>query len=104
MYVAIVRIFAIAALVMAALPACAAEAAGELLTIKQASLGFGGKFKAGFWQPVRLTVVAGEAGARGTLELIVPDGDQTPVVYRDSQRGEINLSAGQEQSVLLYAK
>ena len=32
-------------------------------------------------------VVAGTAGAHGHLELMVPDGDQVPVIYRDSDRG-----------------
>jgi hypothetical protein len=84
--------------------ALAADRADDLLTIKQASVGFGGKFKAGFWQPVRLTVAAGSAGAKGRLELVVPDGDQMPVVYRDARRGGLDLGAGQEQSLLLYAK
>src|SRR5438105_4567479 len=84
--------------------ASAADRADELLTIKAASIGFGGAFKAGFWQPVRLTVTAGAAGARGRLELVVPDGDQVPVVYRDSAHGELDLNPGQEQTIMLYAK
>src|SRR5262245_52424438 len=91
-------------LAVAIAPAAGVEASADLLTIKAASIGFGGKFKAGFWQPVRLTVVAGPEGARGRLELVVADGDQAPVVYRDDQRGQIDLNADGEQSVLLYAK
>src|SRR5689334_8303045 len=76
----------------------------DVLTIKKSSVGFGGKLKAGFWQPVRLTIVAGDEGARGSLQLVVPDGDQVPVIYRDDARRAIDLNPGQEQTVLLYAK
>src|SRR5947207_7495712 len=69
--------------------AFAADATRGVLTVKSATVGFGGKFKAGFWQPVRLTVVAGPKGAKGRLELQIADGDQAPVVYRDESRGAI---------------
>jgi hypothetical protein len=82
----------------------AAENAADVLTIKRVSAGFGSKFKAGYWQPAHLTVVAGPHGARGHLQLVAPDGDQTPVVFRDAARGHIDLAAGQEQTVLLYFK
>ena len=51
-----------------------------------------------------VTIVAGPQGTAGRLEVIVPDGDQVPVVYRDRDRGQINLAAGQRQTLLLYAK
>jgi hypothetical protein len=89
---------------MAIAAAAGAQANADRLTVKTASIGFGGKFKAGFWQPVRLTVVAGPEGARGQLELVVLDGDQAPVVYRDDLRGQIDLQSNQEHSLLLYAK
>ena len=44
-----------------------------------------------------MTIVAGPQSAVGRLEVIVPDGDQVPVVYRDRDRGQINLAAGQRQ-------
>jgi hypothetical protein len=74
------------------------------LTLKDSKIGFAGKFKAGFWQPVWLTVVAGPSGARGQLELVVADGDQTPAVFRDSDRGTIDLAAGTEKTILLYCQ
>jgi hypothetical protein len=84
---------------------CLTSAGGaELLSVKDAVVGFGGKFKPGFWQPVRLTVAAGATAVRGKLELIAPDGDQTPVVYRDPARGQIDLAAGDERSLVLYGK
>src|SRR5689334_9009389 len=77
------------ALAVVAPCATAADRADDALTLKTAKIGFGGKFKAGFWQPVRLTVVAGSLGARGRLELMISDGDQAPVVYYDSSRGDV---------------
>jgi len=90
---------------LAAAPARAEAAGGALLTLKQARLGFGGKYKAGFWQPVWVTVVAGPAGAQGQLEVVIPDGDQMPAAYRnDENRGRLDLAAGEEATRLVYAK
>jgi hypothetical protein len=84
---------------------CASLASGaDLLQVKDAAVGFGSKFKPGFWQPVRLTIVAGAAAVRGKLEVVVPDGDQTPAVYHDAARVEIDLAPGEERSLLLYGK
>ena len=82
---------AFAALLVAGIgPAQArSDEALPLLAIKAASVGFGGKFKPGYWQPVRLTLVAGSRPVRGKLELVVPDGDQVPVVYGNEQAGAI---------------
>src|SRR5687768_9722928 len=78
-----------------------ADDSAARLTVKAASVGIGGKFKAGFWQPVRLTVVAGQQGAKGRVELVVPDGDQSPVVYGNEQLAELDLAAGEEAKLLL---
>src|SRR5437763_9171667 len=82
----------------------AADKPAAVLTLKDAKVGFGGKFKAGFWQPVWLTLVAGPSGARGELELVVADGDQTPAAFHDAERGKIDLTAGAEKTILLYCK
>src|SRR5688572_28745743 len=71
--------------------------AAKVLTVKKASVGFGGKFKAGFWQPLLVTVAAGPSGARGRLDVVVPDGDQMPARFMDARRGELNLAAGEER-------
>src|SRR5687767_10473258 len=86
--------------------ACLSQAGrcGPRLTVQSASVGFGGKFKAGFWQPVRLTLVAGPEGATGRLEVVVPDGDQTPVVYANESVPALKLTAGEKAEVVLYAK
>jgi hypothetical protein len=89
---------------LAAAPRDCHAAGDELLTVKSSSIGFGGKFKSGFWQPVRATLVAGQAPVRGRLEVVAADGDQTPVIYANEQASELNLSPQQETTVLLYAK
>jgi len=68
------------------------------------SIGFGGKFKSGFWQPVWVTLTAGKFGAQGRLELVAADGDQTPVIYTDPQAAELVLGNWQQSTILLYAK
>jgi hypothetical protein len=103
------RIFlSLAAAVLVLLPgqrqAQADQPGGRVLTIRDATIGFGGRFKSGFWQPVRLTVVAGSGGARGRLELLGLDGDQVPVAYRDEAAGEIDLKAEEETTLQLYFK
>jgi len=97
------RLLIFAALLAAPL-AAAADASRDVLTLKNATVGFAGKFKAGFWQPVRLTVAAGPEGARGRLELVAPDGDQTPAVYRDESLGVVDLAPGEETAIRLYCK
>jgi hypothetical protein len=86
-------------------PARAESATGRTLAIKEVRVGFNGKFKAGFWQPIWVTVLAGPAGAKGRLEVVIPDGDQMPAVYRNGEdRGQLDLAAGEQATRLLYAR
>jgi hypothetical protein len=94
----------LAVVVLASAPVRLCAANGPLLTLKSSSIGFGGQFKSGFWQPVRATLVAGPAAVRGRLEVTSADGDQTPVIYGNEQAPELSLAAGDEASVFLYAK
>src|SRR5689334_10212558 len=80
-----------------------AETAGTLI-VKTIAIGFDGKYRSSFWQPVRLTVAAVATGALVTFALAIPDGDQSPVIYADAERGTVDLAAGEDQSVHLYAK
>src|SRR5688500_10281632 len=79
-------------------------AAKEPLTVTKASIGFGGKYKAGFWNPVRLSLRGGPAGAKGQLELMIADGDQVPVIFAGEGRSELDLAPNEEVTLLLYAK
>jgi hypothetical protein len=82
----------------------ASSAANDLLTLQAASVGVGGQYKSGYWNPVRLTVAAGPQGAKGELVLVIPDGDRVPVLYADELRGAIDLASGEAATVLLYGK
>src|SRR5262245_51770409 len=73
-----------------AAPRAAAQAP---LTVTKVSIGFGGKYKSGFWNPVIVSLQAGSSGAAGQLELVVPDGDQVPVIFADEAAGKIDLAA-----------
>jgi hypothetical protein len=90
-------------LALAARPAVAGEPA-PILTVKSATVGVGGRYKAGYWTPIWLDLQAGPEGARGQLETVTPDGDNVPVIYGDDSAGVIDLAAGQEQRLLRYAK
>lgn len=90
-------------LALAATSVCGQESS-PALTVKSATVGFGGRCKAGFWTPIWLDLQAGPGGARGQLEIVIPDGDNVPVVYADDAVRPLDLSAGQEQRVLRYAK
>jgi hypothetical protein len=82
----------------------AADEATPPLTIQSARVGIGNRCKAGYWAPVWLDLVAGAAGFRGELELIVADGDNVPVVYGDEDAGPFELPAHETLTVLRYAK
>jgi len=94
------------AVLCAGIPAARLTAADEgRLTLVGSSVGLGGKCKSGFWQPVRVTLAAtGKGGVQGRLEIVVADGDQTPVIYANEQAPEFNVAAGKETTALLYAK
>ncbi|MEX2176692.1 MAG: hypothetical protein WD872_20160 [Pirellulaceae bacterium] len=80
------------------------QAPGQRLSIELATVGIGNQCKAGFWAPIWLRIKAGPQGARGQLEIVVPDGDGVPVVFSDSKDTAIDLSAGEQLSLLRYAK
>lgn len=79
-------------------------AAEEPITVTKASIGFGGKYKSGFWAPVQLSLVGGPQGAKGQLELVIPDGDQVPVIFSHESRSAVDLGPNEEATLLLYGK
>lgn len=80
----------------------------SLLTIKNADIGFGGRYRSGYWTPVTLTLVANNAPVEGQLQLISPDGDNVPVVFfaSDDRHSScrIQLEAGKEVMLHSYVK
>ena len=82
----------------------AAQNQASVLTVKSARVGLGGACKAGFWTPIWLDVKADPSGATGTLEIVIPDGDNVPVIYGDDESGAVSLGSNQSVSLLRYAK
>lgn len=90
------------ALVPRPTPAIAAE--GVPLTVEKVEIGFGGKYKAGYWAPVWLTLRAGSQPVRGDLSLESTDGDNIPVIFAAEPPAEIHLAKGQSATFLRYVK
>jgi hypothetical protein len=80
----------------------------SLLTIKNAEIGFGGRYRSGHWTPVTLTLFANKTPVAGQLQLIAPDGDNVPVVFFASDDDysfcRIQLDAGKEVTLHSYVK
>jgi hypothetical protein len=76
----------------------------DVLTIKSARVGIGGVSKAGYWTPIWLQLSAGPEGASGILEIVVPDGDNVPVIYAEEAPDDLNLQPNQDATILRYAK
>lgn len=98
------HVLVLAALVLAFAPgivfAHSGEAAGP--QIKSVSLGFDGRYKVGYWTPVRITLVGGAQPLEARLELMLPDGDGVRSAIADEQ--PFMLPPGAEVSLLRYAK
>jgi len=88
---------------LAATPADA-QTERNLVTVNSVRVGIGGVCKSGFWAPIWLDLVAGPRGASGTLEIIVPDGNNVPVIYSEPGKGDLSLGPNQEATILRYAK
>lgn len=61
----------------------AAEPAGALATIESIRIGFGGRYKVGFWTPIDISLTGNAKSSAGSsvridLQVIVPDGDGVP--------------------------
>ncbi|MBC7851950.1 MAG: hypothetical protein IAF94_00795, partial [Pirellulaceae bacterium] len=63
-------------------------------SLSHVDIGFGGKYKSGFWAPVAVTLLVGSEQSSGELQLIAPDGDNVPVVFFSSQGGSRVLVTG----------
>lgn len=65
-------------------------AAEQTIRVEQVRIGFDGKYKAGFWAPVTLTLSAGgQQPVEGELSILATDGDNVPVVYPNERKQAI---------------
>lgn len=72
--------------------------------IEKISVGFGGKYKVGFWTQVRLDVVAGNAPFTGKLSLEIPDIEGGPCIWTSPESEVLSLAPQQKVSVVRYVK
>lgn len=64
-------------------------------------LGFAGRFKLGYWTPLRITLEAGEETLAGDVSTQLVDGDELPYIVRHD---DIEVSAGDKEVVELLVK
>ncbi len=81
----------------------AAQQQSQALTVESARVGVGGVSKAGFWTPIWLELKAGDLDATGALEIVIPDGDNVPVIY-GGDNNKIALQPNERATILHYAK
>ena len=77
---------------------------GPPLTVEKVEIGFGGKYKSGYWTPVWLTLRAGGNQVRGELSLEATDGDNVPVIFAVEPPAEVDLTAGETATLFRYVK
>lgn len=64
----------------------AAQAPPQTPQIEAVRVGFAGRYKVGFWTPVRIDCAGLQGVERWRLELVAPDSDGLPVVYQGPVR------------------
>ena len=63
-------------------------------TIAEVSIGLGGKFKVGYWTPVRITIQGGDADFTGQIELVLPDSDDVSARFVQASPETFQVPAG----------
>ena len=62
--------------------------------IAEVSIGLGGKFKVGYWTPVRITIQGGDADFTGQMELVLPDSDDVSARFVQASPETFQVPAG----------
>ncbi len=73
------------------------RAQGPAPALERVRVGFGGKYKVGFWAPVVVDVRGGDQSVTAQLQLELPDGDGEPTRILSTDPG----SEGRQRSVLV---
>lgn len=90
------------ALAVALLSLATASAAQPSLQVEAVQIGWEGKYKAGHWTRLKLTLSSNEK-VRGSLRLIVPDGDGVPVAFGDEE-APLEFQLGESQTTERYVQ
>ncbi len=82
--------------------AVAPSPGAEPVVFENVRIGLGGEdaFKIGAWTPIRVTLKAGDAPLKGTLDVVVGDDEGTPVATRQA----IDLKAGEGRTFRAYSR
>ena len=79
-------------------------AAEPAVSVTEATVGLGGRFKVGFWTPVRLSVKGGEIAFSGRVELVLPDSDDINARFCQASDEVISVPAGGSWTGWRYVK
>lgn len=73
--------------------------------IVSVQVGLGGKYRAGLWTPVEVTLRGNRSSAEPVqVSLVTPDGDNLPTRISTSAKEPVWLAPGKESRVVLYAR
>jgi hypothetical protein len=77
----------------------------QSLRVESVSVGFGGKYKVGYWTPIRLEVASSETAFSGRVALEIPDSEGGPCLWTDdSDAGRLDLKANEKATIVRYVK
>jgi hypothetical protein len=86
------------------LPAMAQSGAVESRHLDSIQLGLDGKFKVGYWSPLRLTISGGSNGFQGHVRVTGPDGDGVPTRFRAAANSQITVEPNETWAGWRYFK
>lgn len=78
------------------------SSAPSVLRVSGLEIGLAGSYKVGYWTPVRMQVKGGREPIAVMVELVVPDGDGTPVRFVAAQT--VDVAVGEQATATVYAK
>jgi hypothetical protein len=72
--------------------------------VEKVSIGFGGKYKVGYWTQVRLDILAGSSPFSGKLSLEIPDAEGGPCIWTSAESEQLTLAPQQRATIVRYVK
>lgn len=103
-FVVLLLSFAASAICLNAVPNRATAESHQSPTLEAVRVGFGGKYKVGFWTPVRVTLRGGDQPVSGQLELETVDGDGVRVQFTGVANESLRIPAEATVTVTRYVK
>jgi len=73
-------------------------------TINDLRVGFGGRYKVGFWTSGEVAITGGSVPFEGHVTIVVPDNDGIPTRITAPLAGDLQLAAGESINVPVYFK